>query len=50
MEELLKQILEEQKKTNSMLEKVVNLILLYDKEENDKFGAEVIKEHRPDLM
>ena len=50
MEELLKQILEEQKKTNSMLEKLVNLVLLYDREENDKFNKEVIGEHRPDLI
>lgn len=49
-DELLKELITEQKKTNSMLEKIVNLILLYDREENDKFGREVIGENRPDLL
>lgn len=50
MEELLKQLILEQQKTNNMLEKIVNLILLYDKEENDKFSREAVGTIRPDLV
>lgn len=50
MEETLKALLLEQKKTNEMLKKIVDLILLYDREENNNFAKEVIGEVRPDLL
>lgn len=40
-DELLKQILAEQKKTNALLENLMNLFIKYDKE----FNEEIVREH-----
>lgn len=51
MEELLKVLIQEQKKTNELLESLLNIFRNYDQQyQNETFGKEVIDEHRPDLL
>ncbi len=51
MEELLKVLIQEQKKTNELLESLLNIFRNYDQQyQNETFGREVVGEHRPDLL
>jgi hypothetical protein len=51
MEELLKVLIQEQKKTNELLESLLNIFRNYDQQyQNETFGKEVVGEHRPDLL
>lgn len=50
-EELLQQLIIEQKKTNELLQNLLNIFIRYDEQyTNQEFGAEVVGEHRPDLL
>lgn len=51
MEELLKTLIQEQRKTNELLNNLLNIFLKYDEQyTNQEFGREVVGEHRPDLL
>lgn len=51
MEELLKALIQEQKKTNELLSNLLNIFRNYDQQyQNETFGREVVGEHRPDLL
>jgi hypothetical protein len=51
MEELLKVLIQEQKKTNELLESLLNIFRNYDQQyQNETFGKEVVGEHRPDYL
>ncbi len=50
-EQLLQQLITEQKKTNELLQSLLNIFIKYDEQyTNQEFGAEVVGEHRPDLL
>lgn len=49
MEELLRQLIQEQKRTNELLNNLVNIFLRYDEQyTNQEFGKEVVGEYSPD--
>lgn len=50
-EQLLQQLIMEQEKTNELLQSLLNIFIRYDEQyTNQEFGAEVVGEHRPDLL